>query len=138
MRTEVTFSIVFLIGLLFKFFGWPASGIFLIISLISLSCIYFFGAFYFFCDKIIKKSNIALSIISGFLLSIIPIGILFKIQNWPGATINLLSGIITGFILIGVVLFLKAKASSELTIYYRNMVIRIIVLTALSIIFYLI
>ncbi|MBL0683590.1 hypothetical protein [Aquimarina mytili] len=138
MKTEIAFTILFIIGLIFNFFDWPASGIILIISLIPLATIYFFAAFYFFCDKTIKKSNIALSIISGFLLSIVPVGILFKLQNWPGAEVNLLSGIITGVILLPIIWLLKVKASNDLLNYYKSMIIRTTVLTFTAIFFYVI
>jgi len=102
-----------------------------------IATLYFPGAFYFFCDKVIKRQNLALSIISGFFLSLIPIGILFKIQYWPGGQLYLLIGTITAPVIMAIVLFLKSKAAEDLSIYYKNMFSRTIVLSVLTVLFYL-
>ena len=137
MRTEKGLAITFLIGILFKLMHWPGASLILVLSLSTLAIIYFPGAFYFFCDKVIKKSNLALSIISGLLLSIIPIGILFKLQYWPGAGLYLLIGSVAAPIILILTLVLKSKAADELKTYYKNMTLRAVVLAAFSLILYL-
>ena len=137
MRTEKGLTIAFLIGLIFKYLHWPGGGLILVISLSTMAILYCPGAFYFFSDKTIKKQNLALSIISGFFLAIIPIGVLFKLQYWPGAQVNLLVGAVTAPIILGVTLFLKSKAADDLKTYYKNMTIRAVTLTTLTVLLYL-
>lgn len=138
MKTEKILAFIFLIGLIFKFMNWAGHGIILVTSLPLLTLLYFPGAFYFFCDKIIKRQNLALSILSGFFFSFIPIGILFKLMYWPGGQLPLLVGAISAMILLAVVYSLKSKAVTELAVYYRNMLLRTVVLTLLASFFYIV
>jgi len=137
MRTEKALTIVFLIGLSFKLLHWPGAGPLIVISLSTIAMLYFPAAFYFFCDKVIKRQNLALSIVSGLFLSLIPVGILFKIMYWPGGQVYLLIGIVTAPIILAIIFFLKSKTVDDLKTYYRNMFLRTSILTALTIIFYL-
>lgn len=120
MRTEIGLFIAFLIGLVFRFLHWPGSGVIIVISLSSISLVYFPGAFYFFSDKVLKRQNLILSIISGLFLATIPMGMLFKLQYWPGANRYLLAGAVSAPIILGVTLFLKAKAGDKLKYYYKR------------------
>jgi hypothetical protein len=138
VRTEKTLTILFLIGLIFKLLHWPGAGIILVISLSTIAMLYFPAAFYFFCDKVIKRQNLALSIISGLFLSLIPLGILFKIMYWPGGQMYLLIGSVTAPIILTVIYFMKSKTTDELATYYKNMFVRTVVLMVLTITFYLI
>jgi len=138
MKTEKTLSIIFLVGLIFKLLHWPGAGEILVISLSTIVMLYFPAAFYFFCDKVIKRQNLALSIVSGLFLSLIPLGILFKIMYWPGGQLYLLIGTVSAPIILTVIYFLKSKTTENLATYYNNMFSRTIVLTVLTITFYLI
>lgn len=138
MRTEKTFAIIFIVGLIFKLLHWPGAGIILVISLSTTSMLYFPAAFYFFCDKIIKRQNLALSIVSGIFLSLIPLGILFKIMYWPGGQLYLLIGTVTAPIILTIIYFLKSRTTEDLATYYKSMFARTIILTILTIIFYFI
>ena len=138
MKTEKGLFISFIIGLLFRYIlHLPGASLLIVISLSLLATLYFPAAFYFFCDKKIKKQNLPLSIISGLFLSIISIGILFKIQYWPGANFHLLIGTVTAPIILGVTYFLKKKASDELKTYFKNMTVRLVTLSILTILLYL-
>ena len=77
MRTETGLTALFLIGIFFKLMHWEGAGVMLTLSLGGLAMVYFPAAFFFFSDKSIKNQNLPLSIIAGFLLSIVPVGILF-------------------------------------------------------------
>lgn len=137
MKTEKALTIVFLIGLLFKFLHWPGTGPLLVISLSTITMLYFPAAFYFFCDQVIKRQNLLLSIVSGLFLSLIPLGILFKIMYWPGGQFYLLIGTVTAPIILAIIYFLKSKTADDLKTYYKNMFLRTSILTALTIVFYL-
>lgn len=135
MKTEKSLFIAFIIGYLLKIINVPGHSLILLLSLFGLGFIYFFGAFYFFCDKEIKKQNIAFSIVTGILVSIIPVGLFLKIQFWPGGNFFLILGSIFSLILLGISLFMNNKSKEDLKKYYRNMIIRLSVLTFFSIIF---
>jgi hypothetical protein len=138
MKTEKIAFFVFISGLLLKILHLPGSGIILILSLMTLGIIYFPTSFYFFSDKSIKNQNLALSIISGLFFSLIPIGILFKILKWPGeGKLYLLIGSVTLPILLLVIILLRNKSSENLKVYFRNMIIRTVILTILTVVFYL-
>ncbi len=135
MKTEKILSIVFIAGILFKLMHWPGGAVLLVLSLMTLAILYFPAAFYFFCDKVTKNQNLPLSVISGFFLSIIPIGILFKVQYWPGGQAYMLVGAVTAPVILAVTYFLKSKAPEELSVYYKNMIKRTAILTVLAALF---
>ena len=137
MRTEKILTIIFIVGLLFKVLHWSGAEQLLAISLFSLAILYFPTAFYFFCDKVIKRQNLVLSIVAGLFLALVPLGVLFKIMYWSGGQTYLSVGAVTSLIILAVVYFLKSKTSEDLKIYYENMFLRTSVLTCLAIIFYL-
>jgi len=121
MKTEKIIAVAILVGLIFRFTHIPGSGILLVLSLTSLASIYLVGAFYFFCDKQLKKQSIALSIVSGILLCTIPIGILFKIQYWPGGGfINLIIGTTSAVVICIISFIKKSRSFDNLKGYYRN------------------
>ena len=137
MKTEIGFTTAFIIGLLFKFLHLPGGSIIVILSLGILSILYSSGGFYFFSDKTIKKSNIGFSIAAGLFLSIPLLGILFKIQHYPGATIMLLVGSLVAPVFLVLTLVLKSKATEELKVYYQNMTTRTVAITFFTILLYL-
>ena len=138
MKTEKAVTLVFLIGLVFKFMHWPGGGVFIVISLSTIGVLYFPMAFYFFCDKEIKKQNIALSIVSGLFLCLIPIGILFKLQYWPGGKIEYLLGMFSAPVIWVIAYYLKSKSSDELKTYYKNLLTRTTVVFIFGTVFYII
>lgn len=136
MRTEKILGIIFLVGLIFKLLHWPVARLILVISLSIIAVLYFLTAFYFFCDKVIKRQNLPFSIVSGLFLSMIPLGILFKSMNWPGGQIFLLIGTISAPVILIISYLLKTKTTEDLATYYKNMVTRTAVWTVLTILFY--
>ena len=136
MKTERVLVILFLIGILFKFFHWTGFGLILTIACFSTAIIYCPFSFYFFSDKSLSNQNLPLSIISGFFLSIVPLGILFKIQYWNGAQIQLGFGLIITPIFLIIALIMKNRAPEAQAIYYRNLTLRFTVLTSLTYLFY--
>jgi len=135
MRTEKTLGIIALIGFFFLLMDFPGGSLILIASLGTLGLLYMLFAFYLFCDKKLKRQKLALSIVSGYFLSAIPLGILFKLLGYPGGYALLLSGTISAPAYLLIAFLLKRKAKEELTIYYRNMLVRTSALTVLVIFF---
>lgn len=138
MKTEKVIATVFLIAILFKLLHWPGGGPLTALSLYALSIMYFPAAFYFFSDKNLKTQNLALSIIGGLFLCITPIGIMFKMLNWPGAYVMIKDAVFTAPLVLIVTYLIKRKAPEYLNVYYKHMIIRSLVLTVLAFLFYLI
>ncbi len=137
MKTEKVSASIFLVGFIFPIMHWPGAGPLIVFSLSIMAVLYFPFAFYFFCDKQIKRQNPALSIISGLFLSFIPIGLMFKILYWPGAQQVVIIGLISALIIFAVINYLKKKAPEDLLVYYKNMMQRTLVLLILSIVLFI-
>lgn len=136
MRTEKALVLVFLLGLISKFFiHFPGYSIMLIISLLTIATLYFPLGFYFLCDKKIKTQNLPLSIFGGMALAMVPVGVLFKIMYWPGSFVDLVAGAVFS-IVIFLVAYIKGKNSSaDLKKYYDQLVLRAAILTSLACLF---
>lgn len=128
MKTEKTFWAIFIVAIILRLFNIPGHGLLTVLTLGVLGVLYFPVGFYFFCDKQIKRQNIALSIVSGFFLSYVPIGILFKLQHYPGQKIMMIVGLISGLTFLIVTYFLLRRTSEDLRTYYKNMFLRTLVL----------
>ncbi len=137
MRIEKAFLIIFIIEIVLKLFHFPGASTLLIISLSTMSMAYFAISFYLFCDKDIKRQNFGLSIPTGIFISVGLIGLLFKIQYWPGLSIYLAICSVAMAIVFVISLYLKSKALPELKIYYRNMLRRTGFIFVLTLLFYL-
>lgn len=133
MKTEKIFASIFLAGVLFKFMHWPGGGVLIVLTLSFLAILYMLGAFYFFSDKTIKQQNLPLSIVSGIFLSFSVLGVMFKLQYWPGSQAILFLASISALVLLIVTFRLKSKAPEELMGYYKNMMQRTTVLTILAV-----
>jgi hypothetical protein len=126
-KTELILYAIAVIALIFKLFHFPGSDILMIISLFFISVMYFIFGFallnnlrfreLFKTDsfKRISTNQIIGGIGTGIALSIGLIGILFKIQGYPGADINLIGGMLTTSILSAIVIF---KQLNKSTPYY--------------------
>jgi hypothetical protein len=136
MKTEKIVTLIFILALIARLLDLPGPSILLILSLGIISILYFPLAFYFFSDKTINRQNIALSIVGGMVLAIIPLGILFKIMFWPGAQIELTASLILTPILLIITIILSRNSNEELKIYYKNYLTRIIFWLTLCIVFY--
>lgn len=60
MKTEKTFWFIFLGASILKLLNVHGGGVLMILDSLLLSILYFPASFYFFCDKQIKRQNIAL------------------------------------------------------------------------------
>jgi hypothetical protein len=117
-------------------FNIPGGGILIVLSLSVLAILYFPLAFYFFSDKTIKAQNLPLSIISGFFLSLAPIGIMFKLQFWPSYSMLLIAAFMFSIVFAFIGYFYKKESADNLVIYYRQFFSRAITLTILTGFFY--
>jgi hypothetical protein len=136
MKIESSLLLIFLIGAISKFLQLPGSILFFVATLMITSFLYFIFAFYIFCDKTITQQNLWYSIISGILLSTVPIGILFKLMYWYDWKVYLSVGTGIALFLLALSLFLKSKSPPHLFNYYRNMVMRTAMLSLIFLILY--
>ena len=86
---------IMLFGVLFKVQHWPGAGILLVVSITTLSILYFGVGWLLISPNQTKPGpfNIA-ALIVGFGYSVLAIGILFKLQHWPGAMPQIFAGIL--------------------------------------------
>ena len=120
----------------------PASGVLTVLSFSSLSVIYMYFGFALFNNiqfrKIFKKETykeistkrIIGAVGAGLALSVSAIGILFKFQSWPGASANLIMGIVT-LSIVAIISLTKMKKSADN--YYSNILKRIVIFGAICI-----
>jgi glucan phosphoethanolaminetransferase (alkaline phosphatase superfamily) len=118
---------VILITAMLHLFLIPFTGVILILSLGALSVIYMFGSIPLFNNitlrnvfnqeffKDISTGKIIGSLCLGMTLSIIAIGILFKLMIWPGGMNNL----VVGLVCLGIIIVIAfIRYSSGKSIYY--------------------
>jgi hypothetical protein len=135
-KAEIIIAILSIIALGLNILLIPGGGVLTVLTVLSLSMIYFYFGFAFFNEVplrlILKKESynnisslrLAGAIGAGLALSITLIGILFKFQSWPGASINLgvgLFGLLIVFI-IGIIKYFKTKSSYYTRIFKRGTV----------------
>lgn len=79
-------------GTLFKLMHWPGGSLFIVVGLFFLSCVWIplFFIERMFAEK--KLLNIVVNIFALLSVCQMFIGVLFKIQHWPGASLMLITG----------------------------------------------
>jgi len=130
-KYEFIIVIVFLTALLFKMSTDLEISILIVLSLMSLSILYFFNAFSCSNDEKaggVERFIVKLVSLSG---SIVSIGILFRLEHWPGYNAMLISGCATLVILFPIIIIIKSK-KPELSIFNQRLLIRIILIASLG------
>ncbi|WP_226294376.1 GldL-related protein [Aquimarina algicola] len=117
------------LGFLMFILNYPFGSIILILSLLSLSSIYFFLGFWLFHHHRFglifnKKSSFAKvigRIATGIGISIVILGIMFKLFRWPFANQNLMIGLCfcTLIMILSLIMFIAKK-----DIFYKTIAIR--------------
>ena len=135
-KLELLLGVIFLFGLLLFIFNIPGATIGIVLSTLTISMIYCYFGFALFNNirlrKIFKKESykgistlkIIFSVLTGLAISALVIGIMFKIQRYPGATVTIWTGLIGTFIALGLSLIKIENTNSE---PYRNIVKRSII-----------
>lgn len=133
-KTELILIGLAVLALVMKFFHLPGSGILTVLTLSSISVIYMYLGFALFNKirfrKIFKKESykgistkrIIGGIGTGLALSFSAIGILFKFQSWPGASMQLSIGLF-GLGIVTIISLIKIKKSTDN--YYTNILKRV-------------
>lgn len=131
MKTEKVLAIIVILSTLMKMFHVPGGSVFLILSILTLTILYFPLGFYFLSDKSYKENTIT-SIIFGWLLSVCFVGIMFRIMHWPGAIVMNIVGSMTSLSLAIFIYFKYKNSNHENMVYFRNLLIRSLILFILS------
>ncbi len=146
-KLEIILGFFAVLGIALKYFHIPGSTIIIILSFSILSAFYYLFSFAHLNGigfrGIFKKDSyrqttikrILLAVALGFSLSILIIGMLFKIQFWPGALMTLSAGLILCSIvfLFTLFFFLRNKIMA-----YKRFFIRIYIYGILGLILFLI
>jgi hypothetical protein len=120
----ISFAVV---GAMFKIMHWPGANIIILLTLSALALVYFPFGFYFLGNPEVKKP----AILSGFVMSLIPVGILFKVMHWPGAGVLLVSAAAAAPVLVLMLVWMRKKASPNTVQWYNSMLLRTVVVNAL-------
>ncbi len=145
-RLEIILAFLAILGVTMMLLLIPGGSVLLSISLSILACIYNpLGIFYFNkipIRRMFKKEYYeGISVLrlvgaaaGGIVLSILSVGMLFKLLQLPGSGVMLTVGLIPGSILFLVVL-IKFFINTSAT-FYRNMLVRSLLIVGLSGIIY--
>jgi hypothetical protein len=144
--TEKILGVIAMIGVTLKFLVITGGGIITTFSLLLLAVIYFYLGFALFNNirlrQVFKKISYKgitaarMYIVTGLSmsLSILVMGILFKLQAWEGSGLMLTTGLLLTFILFIVVLLENKKHKSPV---YKLMITRIMIIGGIGLIIYL-
>lgn len=144
-KIELTLGLIAILAIFLKILNIPGSSLLTILTFLTLSIFYYLSFALFngirlreiFKSEAYKHTN-AKRIIGavglGFALSAILMGVLFKLEFWTGATVQLKIGlVITGVILIIATIFYSRNKIE----YYRRIFKRIAIIGGLGFILYL-
>ena len=133
-KTEITILTISIIAIGLNFFLVPGGSVLTVFSLGFLATIYFYFSFAIFNSirlrNIFKKESykgitskrIIGTVGTGFALGITVIGVLFKLLSWPGASVNLVAGLLGLIIvlIIGSIKYFNTKSTFYLPIFLRT------------------
>ncbi len=120
-KFEIVMVVFAIIGICFKLFNLPLSSMFLFVSLLLLSSMYFYLGFAFFNNIKLKNAfksgsytgikplRIVFSVGFGWGLSILVIGILFGFLSYPLESLLIKTGIVTTLLFL-ILLLVQGKA----------------------------
>jgi len=118
-KAELILVSIVVIAITLKLFTIPGGSILGILSMALLSMLYLAVSFLLFKAK--GTSQTLLSVATGFTFSILTIGILFTLMFWPGASVMMLLGIVSTFIITIISLI---KNSSNESPFYKGILTR--------------
>lgn len=132
-------SVLFVIGVLFKFQHWPGAGIALTISLVIFALIYS-PLLMIDRNSFAKDSAQRLINMAGMIgMTIIGISVLFKLQHWPGAGIGVIVGNLSLIILVPILFYRASKEKEAIkSLNYYNEAILLLFLTGFSLFIWLV
>lgn len=120
------------VSLLMKVLNIPAGPQLFLISMSVLAISYLFAGVFLFSvtDNGTKQNSVLFSIASGLTLSILVLGILFKVFSWSFCMSLLYLGILSVIPMLVLGCILKDKSPSKS--YYSTMIVRLIILLSMG------
>ena len=137
MKLEKILVCLFAIGVIMKFTNVPMAGLILVVSTLGLSVLYLGFSWLLLSEKGARRQNLAISIVVGILFAQLPLGILFKLQYWPGAGIMLLLSLLYGGILLLVILLNHRHADHARKQYNSRIILRTVIFGVLCAVLYI-
>jgi hypothetical protein len=145
-KTEIIIATLAIIALVLNLMLIPGSGMLTVLSFSILAVIYFYFGLVIFNDVTVKEvlkirsisELIALrnigAVATGAALALTIIGLMFKIQLWPGANINLSIGLfgLAVVTILGAIKYSKSKSN-----YYTKIFSRVAIIGGLGLIVFL-
>lgn len=134
-KTEIVLFVLFIISVILSICMVPLGNHMLIITISTLSIVYFYFGFALFNNirlrKVLKKESykdvsalrIVGAVITGIALSTMTIGVMYALMFWPGSNAMLIVGV-TGIPVILIIVFVKLLMTKSN--YYKGILIRII------------
>jgi hypothetical protein len=121
-------------GALFKIGHWPGASIMLTVGFFFTTIVFFPAFLYIVYKEGNNKKNAPLFILGLLGGVLFMIGVLFKIQHFPGASILIFSGLGTiDFLLLPLIIILKTKTSTiNKTVFTLGLLSLMVFLTGLS------
>ena len=144
--TEKILAALIFISILLKLFLIPGGGVLLVLSMQLLTIIYFALGFAFFngirLRNIFKKASyegistmrVVGAVVTGICLSNLLVGILFKLQLWPGANATLIVALIPTIIVLIIILIKLFKNKDS---YYSGIQLRIAIIGTIALLLFL-
>lgn len=134
-KLEYGLLALIVLGLGLKLFHLPLSSTLFIFGVTLLSLLYCFLGWSLFPERGSGKQMVALNILSGIALSILLLGLLFKIQIWPMASFYLLISIP---FLAGLLIVVQVWRGSrpELAPYFNGLTKRLLPALILAVMLY--
>lgn len=145
-RLERIVGLIAVIGIVFKLLHFPGGSLLTVLSFAVLSLFYFLLGFLLFNGvrlrdvdrtdalKNIGTQQIILTVVLSIALSMVLIGVLFKIQLWPGGTLQLSLGLFVTAVTLAVALFFYLRTKRA---YYRRMFTRIAIIGGFGLLLFL-
>ncbi len=142
-KAELILALLFIIGSILDLFFVPGTQWVMLLSAMALSSLYFYlgfallnniplsGIFKKYAYQGISSLRISGAVITGFLLAITVIGVLFKFMFWKGAYVILFFTVVPYAVIIIISLIRFSKTEDG---YYTGIITRVIPATIVSII----
>ena len=134
-KYEVILALIFLVILLLHISSDFQVGVFMTITLSTLAVLYFFKAYSMSDDDNAGGLERFIDKLASLSLSVCLIGIMFRLENWPGYDKMLLIGSSTLVIILPIILVMQSK-KPDLKIFSQRMKLRIVIIAALGLLLY--
>ncbi|MBL8001242.1 MAG: hypothetical protein JNL05_04695 [Flavobacteriales bacterium] len=98
-----------IVGLSMRFAGLPGAGVLVVLGFSTAAVVYFPLGWLSLGGPAGGRELVPLSLITGLVLSLLCVGMLFTIQHWPGADFSLLMGLLGAVVLTVTIITLHVR-----------------------------